>query len=116
MHRRGTRKRANGTSGCSIIVTKRAGGVELHKHLYARDALRPRLRPQGRRRPGPTRTFPSTRGATPEAAFTGPDSAELDAYVERMEAEIERHAPGFRKVIVGRNGRPETPIKNLLRE
>ena len=32
-----------------------------------------------------------------------------------MGAEIERHAHGFRKMIVGRNGRPETPSKNLLR-
>jgi phytoene dehydrogenase-like protein len=31
------------------------------------------------------------------------DAAELDAYVERMEAEVERYAPGFRGLIVGRN-------------
>jgi phytoene dehydrogenase-like protein len=31
------------------------------------------------------------------------DSAELDAFVERIEAEVERLAPGFRELIVGRS-------------
>ena len=31
------------------------------------------------------------------------DEAELEAYAQRMETEVERHAPGFRERIVGRN-------------
>ncbi|HET9721110.1 MAG TPA: NAD(P)/FAD-dependent oxidoreductase [Solirubrobacteraceae bacterium] len=31
------------------------------------------------------------------------DAAELEAYAERMEDEVERHAPGFRKLILGRS-------------
>jgi phytoene dehydrogenase-like protein len=57
-----------------------------------------------RTRPGRTATCRSTRAATPTAscAVAG-DEEELERFVERMEDEIERLAPGFRDRILGRH-------------
>ena len=68
------------------------------------DALRPdALSPPARRRRGPTRTSPSRCGATSGDGSRALGRARAEAIAARMEARVERLAPGFGALVRGRH-------------